>query len=253
MKATSTAAALRPAPPPLQSDWALFLDVDGCLIDHAATPEQVRAPAALGRRLCAIARQLDGALALVSGRSIAALEHLFPECGDVCIAGLHGLERRHGEERIAAPEAPSALAGLGREAAALAQRYPGSRIELQGPCLNLHWRAAAPAAAALAAFAAAAMPRLPGYTAHHGAHGIEIRPNAADKGAAIRALLQRPPFRGRRPVFAGDDRADEPGFAVVNAHRGISVLVGADRDSAARHALDDPDQVRRWLGVGGGA
>ena len=249
MMATSSVSDLRPAPPPIQSDWALFLDVDGCLLDHAATPDQVRPHPALGRRLCAIARRLDGALALVSGRSIEALDRLFPECGEVCVAGLHGLERRHRDQRLAAPAAPPSLAQLGRQAQALAARYPGCCVEIHGPCLNLHWRAARHAADALAAFADAAVSRLPGYTAHHGAHGIEIRPSAADKGAAIRALLQQAPFRGRRPVFAGDDRADEPGFAVVNAHRGISVLVGDGHDSAARHALDDPTQVRRWLGI----
>lgn len=242
----------RPAPPALARDWALFLDVDGCLIESAATPDQARAPERLGPRLGEIARDLDGALALVSGRSIAALRRLLPACNEICIAGLHGLERC-GYGDTAAPTPPPALARLERELRALLARYPGALAERHGPCLNLHWRQAPQAAPALTAFAVAALPRLPGYRAHPGAHGIEMRPAHCDKGRAIEALLRQPAFRGRRPVFAGDDAADEAGFAVVNAHGGISVLVGARADSAAHHGLPDPAAVRRWLGAEPGA
>ena len=64
---------------------------------------------------------------------------------------------------------------------------------------------------------------------------------------AILAFLAEPPFRGRVPVFLGDDLTDERGFAAVNAQGGISVLVGDRADSAARHALRDPAAVRAWL------
>ena len=71
-----------------------------------------------------------------------------------------------------------------------------------------------------------------------------------DKGTAIAALLDVPPFRGRRPVFAGDDVTDESGFAIVNARDGLSVLVGAREPSAAHYALRSPAAVRRWLAEG---
>jgi len=69
--------------------------------------------------------------------------------------------------------------------------------------------------------------------------------------ARIRALLEESPFRGRVPVFAGDDFTDESGFAVVNASGGHSVLVGAREPSAAHYALRDPAAVRRWLDAAG--
>lgn len=239
----------RPTPPVLATDWALFLDVDGCLLEHAPTPQQVRVPRRLGRRLCGIATELGGAFALVSGRSLSALDALFPDCAQLSLVGLHGLERRGTHCDSQAPEPPAALQALLRETDRLLEAYPGAYVETAGPCLNLHWRAAPQAAMAMTAFAEASLPRLPGYRLHAGAHGIEIRPEGCDKGRAIADLLRSPPFRGRRPVFVGDDAADERGFAVVNAHAGISVLVGDRRDSAAHHALADPGRVLHWLGA----
>ena len=72
---------------------ALFLDVDGTLLDIAATPQAVRVPDNLRADLGKVARRLDGALALVSGRSIATLDRLFPALG-CAAAGQHGAELR---------------------------------------------------------------------------------------------------------------------------------------------------------------
>ena len=58
--------------------------------------------------------------------------------------------------------------------------------------------------------------------------------------------LAQPPFKGRRPVFIGDDRNDEHGFAEVNKLKGISIKVGKGA-SCARFRLRDVAAVRRWL------
>ncbi|RNF83304.1 trehalose-phosphatase [Montanilutibacter psychrotolerans] len=239
----------RSRPPRLRSDWALFLDVDGCLLDHASSPAQVEVPQRLGERLCEIGSELDGAIALVSGRSIVALDELFPDCSGLCAAGLHGLERRMPGARVDAPAPPQALNQLIDEARKLLRDYPGACVEASGPCLNLHWRGAPGASGALGEFALLALAALPGYRLHPGVHGVEIRPFGFDKGQAITDFMAHPPFLGRKPVFAGDDLADECGFAVVNARSGISVLVGDRDDSVARHRLADPSRVRVWLGM----
>lgn len=244
----------RVRPPAPADDWALFLDVDGCLLDLAAAPDAVTVPAALPAALATLARRLQGALALVSGRPIAGIDALFAPLR-LPAAGLHGLELRSGDRLRPAPAAPAALAGIRDEASMLARRYPGVIVEDKGAALGLHWRAAPPARTALRAFAEAALPRLPGYRLQHGDQVVELRPAAGDKGSAIAALLEAPPFRGRVPVFAGDDQTDESGFAVVNARGGLSVLVGAREPSAAHYALRDPAAVRAWLrraGAGGG-
>ncbi|HVI25774.1 MAG TPA: trehalose-phosphatase [Xanthomonadaceae bacterium] len=240
---------LRPRPPPPADDWALFLDVDGSLIEFADAPDAVTVPDALPTLLESLARRLDGALALVSGRAIASLDALFAPL-QLASAGLHGLERRSAAASRAAPARPEAFVHVHDEARQLADAWPGALVEDKGSALGLHWRRAPQAADALRAFAEAALPRLPGYRLQHGDHVVELRPAAGDKGEAILAMLDEPPFRGRTPVFAGDDVTDEAGFAVVNARHGLSVLVGAREPSAAHYALPDPAAVRAWLAGG---
>jgi len=241
-------APQRQRPPSPADDWALFLDVDGCLIDFSETPEGVVVPPGLPALLDALSHRLDGALALVSGRTLASLDILFAPM-QLPAAGLHGLERRHAGVRSAPPTAPPALTAIRDDARRLAAKYPGTLVEDKGAAIALHWRAEPLAASDFEAFAMAALLQLPGYRLQHGDHVIELRPAQADKGDAISAFLDEAPFRGRLPVFAGDDLTDEHGFDIVNARGGITVLVGAREPSAARCHLDDPAAVRAWLGL----
>ena len=239
----------RPRPPRPADDWALFLDVDGCLVDFADRPDQVSVPAQLRDTLEALAARLDGALALVSGRPLRGIDRLFAPLR-LTAAGLHGLERRSAQGLHDAPEAPAALGSIRGEAERLAGRWPGVVVEDKGAALGLHWRGAPAARDALLDFADAAIPRLPGYRLQHGNQVVELRPADGDKGSAIDAMLDEPPFRGRVPVFAGDDITDESGFAIVNRRGGMSVLVGTREPSAAHYALRSPEAVRRWLSEG---
>jgi trehalose 6-phosphate phosphatase len=77
---------------------------------------------------------------------------------------------------------------------------------------------------------------------------VELRPALGVKDEGLRALLARPPFKGRRPIAIGDDRTDEPMFAAANAEGGLSVLVGTGRsDTQAGLMLASPAAVRDWL------
>ncbi|MDH5822304.1 trehalose-phosphatase [Luteimonas sp. RD2P54] len=242
----AAATPTRPPPPTLEDDCALFLDVDGTLLDFAPDPASVAVPPPLREVLQALARRLDGAVALVSGRPLATLDALFAPL-KLPVAGMHGLERRNGGRKSKPPRAPDALQRVRGEAETLSGRHPGTVVEDKGTALGLHWRRAPQHGPALRAFAEAALPRLPGYRLQHGDHVVELRPVGADKGDAIAAFLGEPPFRGRRPVFVGDDLTDEHGFAVVNARDGWSVLVGDRQPSAAHYALRDTAAVHAWL------
>src|SRR5262245_53099175 len=84
----------RRGPPPLLHDeCALFLDIDGTLVELAPTPDSVRVDAGIAVLLPALAQRLHGAVALITGRSMADADRLFRGLS-LPIAGQHGLERR---------------------------------------------------------------------------------------------------------------------------------------------------------------
>lgn len=233
-----------PPPPTPSHGWALFLDVDGTLLDFAASPDAVHAPDDLIGDLRQLHEAFDGALALVSGRRLETLDALFAPLQLPAI-GLHGLQRRNGmrDDHRAPQEFASVLAA----ARDLAAKYPGALVEDKGITIALHWRNAPAAEEPLHEFASSALIDLPGYYLQPGHDVIELRPDGHDKGDAIVALMDTADFRGRTPVFVGDDLTDEYGFDAVNARHGISVLVGTRADSAATHGLRDPQAVRAWL------
>ena len=234
-----------PLPPAVAPDWALFLDVDGTLLDFADAPGDVHVEPGLIDTLAVLPGRLDGALALVSGRRLMQLDALF-EPLQLPAVGLHGLERRddgHLDIHQRAPALDAVLAA----ARALASKYPGALAEDKGTAIALHWRGAPAAEEPLHEFATSALIDLPGYHLQPGNRVIELRPDGAHKGAAVLSLLASRPFQGRRPVFVGDDLTDEHGFKAVTCHGGFGVLVGRRQPSAARYALHDPAAARAWL------
>lgn len=235
-----------PPPPAIADDWALFLDVDGTLLEFADTPAGVEVPAGLVEVLEALQRRLGGALALVSGRRLAQLDALFAPLR-LPAAGLHGLERRHADNHVDPPTPPTLLSILQRKAELVAMQYPGALVEDKASTLALHWRGNPGAEQPLRELADAALPWLHDYRLQSGDGVVELRPVGTDKGDAIAALLDEAPFAGRVPVFAGDDLTDEHGFEVVDQHRGLAILVGDRAPSRARHRLADPAAVLAWL------
>lgn len=228
-------------------DWALFLDVDGSLLDIAIRPEAVHVEPDLCEILERLHTALDGALALISGRSIANLDQLFHPLV-LPAAGQHGLERRGADGRHwQLPQLPKSFAAADAALTEFVASHPGTRLERKSRALALHFREApAVADAARAAAVQAATLVCPPLTVTTGKMVVELRVPGADKGAAIRAFLDTHPFRGRRPVFIGDDATDEDGFAAINALGGESILVG-DRPTQAFWRIASASALRRWL------
>jgi trehalose 6-phosphate phosphatase len=229
-----------------QIPWCLFLDVDGTLLEIAPTPDAVQVGETLKRLLLRVRDALDGAVALVSGRSLEQLDELFaPERWPA--AGLHGLERRGADQRIrhAGPHAP-ALADARVALADLASRSPGTLVEDKGRSLALHYRAAPELESSLRREIRGIATRLgDDYHVLEGNRVFEVKPRAATKADAIRAFLAEPPFAGRRPMFIGDDITDLDGFAAVERAGGISVAVGDRVQAQSRVA--SPRDVRALL------
>lgn len=224
---------------------ALFLDCDGVLADIAPRPELSRVEPALVADLVALRARLDGALAIVTGRGIASVDGLLaPFAPD--IAGLHGAVWRIGGRMGAAPGA-EAFHPVARWLEAELAAVPGVLVEDKGAAISLHWREAPHMEARLRDLAAQALRRLgPVARLQPGKAVIEIALAGVDKGAAIARFLASAPYAGRMPLFAGDDVADEAGFAVVEAAGGVSVHVGAGA-TAARRRVRRPADFRAFL------
>jgi trehalose 6-phosphate phosphatase len=59
-------------------------------------------------------------------------------------------------------------------------------------------------------------------------------------------LMTHEPFRGRRPIFIGDDVTDEAVFAIMPDLHGLAFSVGRRATGVSDH-FDEPRDVREWL------
>lgn len=225
---------------------ALFLDVDGTLLDFAARPDEVQLEAATRDVLERLQTLLGGALALVSGRSLSQLDELFKPLR-LPAAGIHGFERRSAAGVVYRPSATAAtLDRTRRWLQGIVLPGSGLLLEDKGYSLALHYRTAPQAAGrALASVRSAAAQLGPGFEIVEGSKMVELKPAGQNKATAIEAFMKEPPFIGCVPVFLGDDVTDFDGFAAVRSHGGMDVAVG-DRVSA-RWFLDGPRATRDWL------
>jgi len=226
--------------------WSLFLDVDGTLLELADHPGAVFVDRELRELLTRLGQAANGAVALVSGRTIADLDRLFDGL-DLPLAGLHGCERRdaHGELHVA-PVAVEQLADVRAGLQRLAARHEGLFLEDKGAGLALHFLKAREVEHEVRAeVALLAAPLVPKFALLDGHAVIEIKPAAHTKDSAVSAFMEEAPFRGRRPIFIGDDQTDYGGFAAVRRHDGMAIAVGSRVKS--EWWLPGPAAVRGWL------
>ena len=223
---------------------AFFLDVDGTLIDLAPRPDAVVVPSGLPDALSALADRAQGALALVSGRSLASLDDLFG-AGRFAAAGVHGADIRLSAGR-SSERAPELDEDLRRDLRAMAVEFDGVLAEDKENAVAIHYRARPDIAPVLKRALTDVVGRREGIEIMLGHCVFEVRRAGIDKGAAVRRFMAIAPFTGRRPVFIGDDVTDEAGFRAVNRAGGIAVAVGAPRDGA-QALLPDPRAVRALI------
>ncbi len=227
------------------SSCAYFLDVDGTLLDIMPRPEDVVADAALRTLLAGLAGAACGALALVSGRTIADIDRIFAPLVFPA-AGMHGGEIRFPDKsRSSSPD--GAMDQVRPPLAGFVAAHPGLRLEDKGAALAIHFRQTPDLADEVLEFLGK-VAHQSGLAVQQGKMVAELKEARHDKGKGIAALLANPPFSGRKPVFIGDDLTDESGFLFVNALGGVSVRVGlAAETTNARYRLPDPAEVRAEL------
>ncbi len=229
-------------------DWALFLDVDGTLIEIADAPDAVSVDPAMIDVLARLDRRFDGALALVSGRELATLDRFFRPLR-LTAAGLHGLERRTpGGEIQRSDGAADRLEQVRAALIAFAATDARLLVEDKGMTAALHYRRAPDRADEVLGLADRLAAEIDGaLILQRGKMVIEFRPRGPHKGDIVDRFMAETPFAGRVPVFIGDDVTDEDGFAAVNRRHGHSIRVGPEEATEARWRIDSVAELCRWL------
>ena len=231
--------------PAISAQTALFLDFDGTLVDLASDPDAVMVPSGLTATLLQLQTRLGGALAVVSGRSLPDLDRLLKPLR-LPLAAEHGALRRLAAGEDAVLLAHPDLSQLAQAAQVFAAAKPGLLVEVKRAAVALHYRQAPQWQAECQQFMALAAGATAGVELLHGKCVFEIKPSGISKGTAISDFMRLPAFKGRIPVFVGDDATDESGFSVVEALGGIGIKVGPGATLASRRCAS-PADVLRWL------
>ena len=246
---TATLASDRLAPPgPWTDRAALFLDLDGVLAAIEPRPEDVGPEPWRSRLLQRLLQRLDGRLAIISGRTLAEVDRILDHAVPA-VAAVHGLVRRRSDGSLVASVASQGLAKVRRGLAAFAAGRSGLVLEDKEVAVALHYRLA-PELGSQVRAEAERLAREHQLKLQLGHMVAEVRERGADKGAAVRAFMNEPPFAGGVPIFLGDDLTDEDGFAAALALSGLGILVGPMRTTVARRRLADVEAVRAWLQAG---
>jgi trehalose 6-phosphate phosphatase len=229
-------------------NMALFLDVDGTILDIAPLPEAVVVPPGLRESLAAIFAGLGGALALVSGRSVRQIDQLLKPLR-LPASGEHGFEiRRSPEGPLDRLEAPTIVKLLRPNMIEIVRRMLGVVPEFKASTIAMHFRQVPALELPLRRALEEAIQPYEGQIAiQPGKMVFELKPTGVDKGRAIAQFMMAPPFSSRRPVFVGDDVTDEYGFAAVRELGGVAVRVGEPGHPCSDVQIDSPESVRAWL------
>ncbi|SFZ83196.1 trehalose 6-phosphate phosphatase [Devosia enhydra] len=234
------------AVPPLPR-LAIFSDFDGTLVDIAPTPDTISVPSDMAAMLETVSRDLDGAFAIISGRPIHDLDRHLDNV-PLAAAGSHGAERRLADgSSIGIPDEVSAEA---REIAARLEqfvaRHQGLLLEVKPAAVALHYRQAPQLQGESLAAMRTVLEAITGFSIVEGKMVVEARPRDVSKGLAIAAFMQEAPFRGRTPVFFGDDVTDEDGFRAVQELGGVGIKVGPG-ETVARLRIEDVPSARNVI------
>src|SRR6202045_5007671 len=229
-------------------EYAILLDIDGTLLDLTPTPREVWVPPGLAKTLNRLVEKTSGALALVSGRSLNDIDLIFAPEQFPAVGG-HGAEMRLATDSEAVATHPPPMdKELKRRLAAIAKLSPGILLEDKGYSLALHYRLAPHAEKAIYEAIALIRSDLPDAPIElmPGKCVYEIKHSGFNKATGVLELMAHEPFRGRRPIFIGDDVTDETVFAIMPDLDGLAFSVGRRAQGVADH-FDEPRDVREWL------
>jgi trehalose 6-phosphate phosphatase len=235
-------------PPPAilrLAEIALFADLDGTLASLEATPDAVGPDPRRRDLLDALSAKLAGRLAVVSGRGMDDLDRVL-EGRIAALGAVHGLIRRRADRSVVGNAGAGGMAEALAALRAFARADRSLLVENKGGAVALHYRrnpGSGPACRDLARRLSGPL----GLNVLEGDMVVELRTPGPDKGAAVAAFMNEPPFAGALPVFMGDDITDEDGFRAAKSLGGFGVIVGSRRPTEALFALRDVAETRDWL------
>jgi trehalose 6-phosphate phosphatase len=226
-------------PPTLDVNDALFLDIDGTLIDLAPTPDAVIVPSYLPGTLRRLSDRLGGALAIISGRKLIDIDHLLGP-GLTCAAE-HGMMIRTPDGAITSQvQRPAGYAHWLKVFNRYAEAIPGLLVEEKEFSLVLHYRRAPEHEEELRNLVHQLLADSDDATLLPAHCAFELKPRGGNKGDALAGFMAMAPFAGRRPIFIGDDVTDEPAIAKANELGGAGLHVKQDFAGST-------EAVRDWL------
>jgi trehalose 6-phosphate phosphatase len=229
---------------------AFFVDFDGTLAPISRWPERVY----LGNRVRALLAEISGigvTVGIISGRRVTDVQTRVGLRG-IWYVGSHGYAFQEPSGKVVTSVSERSLARMHivrRKLASELHGVSGIRLEPKKVTVAVHYRNATPSARSAARKLIRRLLEL--YPQLHllsGRKVWELLPDRrTSKWTAIRRILmqERRHCPGRRLVFyLGDDSTDERVFEKL---KGISVVVGRHRPTAARYFLRSTAGVREFL------
>lgn len=226
---------------------ALFLDVDGTLVDIQAMPDAVVAPADLLDTLSGLLRRFNGAVAIVSGRHIREIDRILAPLA-LPAAGVHGIQLRFEYGGVIETMAPKLPAKLLVAIKARMGDLDGIVVEPKDEAVAIHYRLAPQHRSTVECI----LRDLVGcygsqLEVSQGRMVFEVVPRSCSKGQALRRLSGAAPYKGRRPVMIGDDAPDVSAMQAARDLKGFGLTVGGEFFRRDRADFRGPAAVRAWL------
>lgn len=227
--------------------FSLFLDLDGTLIDLAAHPDAVTVPPRLVDLLSQLDNKLQGAMAIVSGRPITALDKLLSPYHGPAV-GIHGAEHRQRDRPIIRQHVPVMPPSLVEKVQHVLIHESSAFIEHKGATLAVHHRRNQAQAHNLEnELHTLCINEAPEWALIAGHQVFEIKPRSVNKGTGVSALMQFSPFAGSCPIAIGDDITDLDLFAAARQHGGLTIAVGSRLAGKGDLQLASPAEVMIFL------
>lgn len=227
-------------------EWALFIDIDGTLLEMAPTPDAVVVPAGMVQMMGDLERTMGGAIALSTGRSVAEADKLFAPL-KLITSGVHGTEARSEAGGKVTIMVPAVSANLLDEIMAVAAMSADIIVEVKGAGVAVHYRKVPELRSALETELGKIAERRDTLVLRPGRRVLEVIPKGYSKGAGLASLMRHPPFEGRQPIMIGDDYGDESAIRMAQELGGFGLKVAGEYFPAEEADFAGVAEARAWI------